>query len=107
MHLEKHLTRRGVVDILVAPRSTGRAHAIRFCSLRLSGATLISFSPARTVDLFLSVPQLPTDVAAMAERAQTEDPEILRSILVYGMTRLAIFETLVAHDWAPSGGAPE
>lgn len=43
----------------------------------------------------------------MAERAQTEDPETLRSIIVYGMTRLAIFEALVARDWTPSGDAPQ
>lgn len=52
------------------------------------------------MDVSLHVSDLPPDVAEMVERAQVEDPETVRQIIVYGMTRFTIFQTLLASDWA-------
>lgn len=38
--------------------------------------------------------QLPREVAAEVEEVQRQDPEVLSRILLYGMTRRAIFEQL-------------
>lgn len=38
--------------------------------------------------------QLPRAVAAEVEEMQRRDPEVLRRILMYGMTRRAIYESL-------------
>lgn len=56
---------------------------------------------ASPVDVSLNISELPSDVAGMVERAQVEDPETLRRIIIYGMTRLTVFEELLARDWAP------
>ena len=46
-----------------------------------------------TCAVSLSV-ELPRAVAAELEEVQRRDPELLRRILMYGMTRRAIYETL-------------
>lgn len=46
----------------------------------------------------LTVADLPTDVAERVRTAQVEDPELIRQILVYGMTHQVVFETL-AQAW--------
>lgn len=51
-------------------------------------------------DISLRVSELPSDVAEMVERTQVEDPETLRRIILYGVTRLTIFETLLSKGWA-------
>ena len=60
--------------------------------------------PTPPADVSLRVSELPSDVAEMVERAQVEDPESLRRIILYGVTRLTIFETL-SRDWAPARDA--
>lgn len=50
-------------------------------------------------DVSLRVSELPSDVAEMVERTQVEDPETLRRIILYGVTRLTIFETLLSTEW--------
>lgn len=46
----------------------------------------------------LEVDALPFDVAEQIREVQLEDPELLRRILVYGMTHKAVFETL-SRSW--------
>jgi hypothetical protein len=46
----------------------------------------------------LTVDSLPSDVAAQIREIQTRDPELLRQILLYGMTHKTIFETL-SRSW--------
>jgi len=48
-----------------------------------------------TCAVSLSV-ELPRSVAAEVEEMQRRDPEVLRRILMYGMTRRAIYESLAA-----------
>ena len=48
-----------------------------------------------TCAVSLSV-ELPRELAAEVEDVQRRDPEMLRRILMYGMTRKAIYESLVA-----------
>ena len=42
----------------------------------------------------LKVDDLPSDVAEEIRDVQVQDPEFLRSVLLYGMTYRAVFETL-------------
>ncbi|MQA90557.1 MAG: hypothetical protein GEU90_10020 [Gemmatimonas sp.] len=44
--------------------------------------------------LHLKVSDLPSDVAEQIRDAQTQNPEFLKNILVYGITHKAVFETL-------------
>lgn len=55
------------------------------------------------VDVMIRVADLPQDVAEQVEQVQQESPEILRKILMYGMTRRAIFEALAARGEGPQG----
>lgn len=48
-----------------------------------------------TCAVSLSV-ELPRSLAAEVEEMQRRDPEVLRRILMYGMTRRAIYESLAA-----------
>ena len=48
-----------------------------------------------TCAVSLSV-ELPRALAAEVEEMQRRDPEVLRRILMYGMTRRAIYESLTA-----------
>lgn len=50
------------------------------------------FEPARPVQL--TVADLPSDVAERVREAQVEDPELIRRILLYGMTHRTVLETL-------------
>jgi len=43
--------------------------------------------------------QLPRAVAVEIEEVQRRDPEVLSRILMYGLTRRAIFEQLARADW--------
>lgn len=63
--------------------------------------------PTPPGDVSLRVSELPSDVAEMVERTQVEDPEALRRIILYGVTRLTIFETLLSKGWAAAGDAVE
>lgn len=47
----------------------------------------------------LTVCHLPADVASEVRQAQVEDPELIRRMLVYGITHRTIFRTLLAHHW--------
>jgi hypothetical protein len=42
----------------------------------------------------LMVDALPADVAREIREAQSRDPDLLRKILLYGITHKAVFETL-------------
>lgn len=44
--------------------------------------------------IHLQVDTLPSDVAQQIREVQDQDPELLRRILLYGMTHRAVFETL-------------
>jgi hypothetical protein len=46
------------------------------------------------VDVSLIVENLPVDIAEQVKRAQHSDPELLRRVVVYAVTRNAVFETL-------------
>lgn len=46
----------------------------------------------------LEVDSLPFDVAEKIRKAQSDDPDLLRRILVYGMTHKVVFETL-SRSW--------
>lgn len=46
----------------------------------------------------LRVDALPSDVAAQIREVQDQDPELLRRILLYGMTHRVVFETL-SRSW--------
>jgi hypothetical protein len=46
------------------------------------------------VNLSLTVEDLPLEIAEQVQRAQASDPEMLRRVMVYAMTRNAVFETL-------------
>ena len=48
--------------------------------------------------LHLEVEALPSDVVEQIREIQTEDPEVLRRILVYGVTHKIVFETL-SRSW--------
>ena len=43
----------------------------------------------------LTIADLPSDVAERVRTAQVEDPELIRRIVLYGMTHRTVFETLV------------
>ena len=45
------------------------------------------------------VTELPSDVAAQVRTAQTDDPDLLRRILTFGMSHKVIHDTLVANSW--------
>ena len=51
--------------------------------------------------------QLPRAVAAEIEAVQREDPEVLSRILLYGMTRRAVFEHLMRSGSAVESGTRE
>ena len=46
----------------------------------------------------LTVTDLPSDVAEQIQEVQTEDPELLRRILLYGITHKTVFQTL-SQSW--------
>lgn len=46
--------------------------------------------------------QLPRALAAEAEEVQRRDPEVLSRILLYGLTRRAIFEHLAMQSESPT-----
>lgn len=46
----------------------------------------------------LKVDSLPYDVAEQIREVQSEDPELLRRILLYGITHRTVFETL-SRSW--------
>ena len=52
----------------------------------------------RTVQLSV---RLPSDIAALAEEAQEQDPEFLSRIVLYGLTRRSIYQHLRRADAAP------
>lgn len=45
------------------------------------------------------VTDLPTDVAEQVRTAQTQDPDLLRRILTFGMSQKVIHDTLIANSW--------
>lgn len=49
----------------------------------------------------LTVDDLPSDVAEQVRRAQEQDPEFLRKVLLFGVTHQAVFETLRG-AWSPA-----
>lgn len=42
--------------------------------------------------------RLPRDIAAQAEEVQQTDPEFLSRVILYGLTRRAIYDTLRSRD---------
>jgi len=44
----------------------------------------------------LTVDEIPEDVARQIREVQSNDPEFLRRVLVYGITHRTVFETLRA-----------
>ena len=53
----------------------------------------------RTVQLSV---RLPSDIAALAEEAQVQDPEFLSRIVLYGLTRRSIYQHLRREGTSPS-----
>ena len=53
----------------------------------------------RTVQLSV---RLPSDIAALAEEAQEQDPDFLSRIVLYGLTRRSIYQHLRRDDAATS-----
>jgi len=53
----------------------------------------------RTVKLSV---RLPSDIAALAEEVQEQDPEFLSRVVLYGLTRRSIYQHLRRGDSAPS-----
>ena len=50
---------------------------------------------SRRVDLSLTLKDLPFSVAEEIAEVQRSDPQLIQRIVMYGMTRTAIFETLL------------
>jgi hypothetical protein len=46
--------------------------------------------------------RLPSDIAAQAEEAQRTDPEFLSRVILYGLTRRAIYDRLKAQEEVPA-----
>jgi hypothetical protein len=46
------------------------------------------------VNVSLTVEDLPLEIAEQVQQAQRRDPELLRRVMVYAVTRNAVFETL-------------
>ena len=46
------------------------------------------------VDLSLTVEDLPLEIAAKVRMEQEQDPELLKRVMVYAVTRREVFETL-------------
>jgi hypothetical protein len=46
------------------------------------------------VNVSLTVEDLPLEIAEQVRRAQSNDPELLRRVMVYAVTRNTVFETL-------------
>jgi len=42
--------------------------------------------------------QLPRDIAAQAEEVQEQDPEFLSRVVLYGLTRLSVYQHLRSQD---------
>ena len=59
-------------------------------------ADIRSESPLEPVQL--EVEDLPRDVARELREAQNDDPDLLRRILLYGITHKIVFETL-SRSW--------
>ena len=49
--------------------------------------------------------RLPRDIAAQLEEVQQTDPELLSRLIVYGLTRRAIFQQLKANRESPADAA--
>ena len=49
----------------------------------------------RRVDVSLTLRDLPSSIAEEIEEVQRSDPALMQRIVMYGMTRTAIFETLL------------
>ncbi|HEU4456448.1 MAG TPA: hypothetical protein VFR81_25495 [Longimicrobium sp.] len=47
------------------------------------------------VDVSLTLKNLPFSVAEEIQEVQRSDPDLIQRIVMYGMTRTAIFETLL------------
>jgi hypothetical protein len=52
-------------------------------------------SSARRVDVSLTLTNLPFSLAEEIQEVQRSDPDLMQRIVMYGMTRTAIFETLL------------
>lgn len=52
-----------------------------------------SYSGPR-VDLSVTVEDLPLEIAVQVQQEQENDPEMLKRVMVYAVTRRAVFETL-------------
>jgi hypothetical protein len=50
--------------------------------------------PGPCVDLSVTVEDLPLEIAEQVRQAQERDPELLKRVMVYAVTRQAVFETL-------------
>jgi len=50
--------------------------------------------PHSSPPVHFTVEELPADVVDKIHEVQTEDPEFLRRVLLYGITHKAVFETL-------------
>jgi hypothetical protein len=50
---------------------------------------------SRRVDVSLTLKDLPSSLAEEIEEVQRSDPDLMQRIVMYGMTRTAIFETLL------------
>ena len=55
----------------------------------------------RSVDLSV---RLPRDIAAQAEEVQRTDPEFLSRVILYGLTRRAIYDRLKAEQTLAADG---
>lgn len=56
-------------------------------------------NPSTLQTVTLTVQDLPSDIAEEVREVETRDPELLRVMMLYGVTHRAIFETLLDNSW--------
>jgi hypothetical protein len=77
----------------VGLQAPGFGHFVIFAVFR--SLLMPDHRPEASVELVqLTVGDLPSDVAEKIREAQDQDPDLLRRILLYGITHKVVFETL-------------
>ena len=65
------------------------------CTSRLAVKGMETLPRSSRVDVSLTLKDLPLAIAEEIEEVQRNQPELMERIVVYGMARSAIFETLL------------
>lgn len=55
---------------------------------------ILDLQPSARMDMSIFVEDLPLEVATRVQEIQENDPELMRRLMVYCMTRKVIFDTL-------------